>query len=224
MTNNEKLTLVITFNATGSVCYLSHREMATVFQRGLVRAGIEVAYSLGFNPRIRMSLPLPRTVGVESNGDVLCVVLAREAEHEVDRIRQLLAAQLPDGCEITDAIIVAGKCTYQPSSAVYGFSLGDALNEDSIKSGIERLREVCDNGEQYFVERYSGKQKAKKKREVGAYLSSVELAAGMLNVKCRITSGGSIRVEEIMELLGIEQRDLAKPVVRNRVEWSAKSA
>ena len=219
MTNIEKSTLVITFNAHGTVCHLSHREMATMFQRSLVRSGVEVAYSLGFNPRIRMSLPLPRTVGVETDGDVLCVVLAASVKHDADMIRQLLEAQLPDGCTITEAKIVTGKCSYQPSSAVYGFGLGDALESDSIRSGIERLREVCDKGGDLFVERYSGKQKAKKRREVGAYLSSVEIVADMLNVKCRITPGGSIRVEEIMELLGIERKDLLKPVVRNRVEW-----
>ena len=43
-------------------------------------------------------------------------------------------------------------------------------------------------------------------------------------VRSRITPGGSIRVEEIMNLLGVERSDLSGPVVRDRVEWSGISA
>ena len=47
----------------------------------MIRAGIEVRYSEGFNPRIKMSLPFPRSVGIEADDELLCVSLpARRAE------------------------------------------------------------------------------------------------------------------------------------------------
>ena len=56
--------------------FLSHAETMRLFQRACVRAGVKVAYSQGYNPHQRMSLVLPRSVGVESDDELLCLWLA----------------------------------------------------------------------------------------------------------------------------------------------------
>ncbi|MBW7991664.1 MAG: DUF2344 domain-containing protein, partial [Planctomycetes bacterium] len=62
--SNETIMLVIKFRIGGPLRFISHAQTLSVFQRACVRAGIEIRYSQGFNPRPRLSLPLPRPVGV----------------------------------------------------------------------------------------------------------------------------------------------------------------
>ena len=69
--------------------FLSHAETIRVFQRACVRAGVQIAYSQGFNPHQKMSLVPPRSVGVESNDDLLCLWLKG-----VKRIRQIHRSEL----------------------------------------------------------------------------------------------------------------------------------
>ena len=76
--SNETILLVIKFKLSGSLRFLSHAEMLKVFQRACVRAGIKIQYSQGFNPRPKLSLPLPRSVGVETDEDLLCLRVARD--------------------------------------------------------------------------------------------------------------------------------------------------
>ena len=67
----ESVPVLIKFSVRGSLRFLSHAETLRVFQRACVRAGIEIQYTEGFNPRPKLSLGLPRTVGVESEDDLV---------------------------------------------------------------------------------------------------------------------------------------------------------
>ena len=71
--SNETILLVMKFRIGRSLRFLSHAETLSLFQRACVRAGIDLCYSQGFNPRPKLSLPLPRPVGVESDDELLAV-------------------------------------------------------------------------------------------------------------------------------------------------------
>ena len=83
-----------------------------VFQRACVRAGVKVAYSQGFNPHPRMSLVLPRSVGVESDDEILCLWL-EEGQEQIDE--ELLKSELPEGIEIVSAQISRSNSVPEPS-------------------------------------------------------------------------------------------------------------
>ncbi|MBN2271219.1 MAG: DUF2344 domain-containing protein, partial [Sedimentisphaerales bacterium] len=63
--------MLLKFRIWGNLRFLSHAETMKVFQRACARAGLDVAHTEGFNPRPRLSLPLPRSVGVESDEELL---------------------------------------------------------------------------------------------------------------------------------------------------------
>jgi hypothetical protein len=89
-------TLAVRFRIGGALRFLSHAETSRVFQRACARAGIPVKYSAGFNPHPKLSLPLPRSVGVESDDELLVVRLSDEPR-DVDgayeaQVRQTLQA------------------------------------------------------------------------------------------------------------------------------------
>jgi hypothetical protein len=55
--------------------------------------------------------------------------------------------------------------------------------------------------------------------DVRPFLESIELDGNNIIIKCEITSAGSIRVDEILELLEIDIEKLTAPVKRTNVQW-----
>jgi len=56
----------IRYSKTDRARYISHLDLATTFQRSLIRAGVKLKYSEGFNPHPYISVALPLSVGSES--------------------------------------------------------------------------------------------------------------------------------------------------------------
>ena len=71
--------LRIRFSKIGKIRFTSHRDTARIWERGLRRAGLPVAYSEGFTPRPRISFGLALPTGYESEAEYLDVELAEEA-------------------------------------------------------------------------------------------------------------------------------------------------
>ena len=95
----------VRFAKHGKVRFLSHRDVARVWERALRRAGIRVAYSEGFSPRPRLSFGLALSTGYESLGEYLDIDLAEEIEPE--ELVRLVNTSLPQGMEAQVAIPLA---------------------------------------------------------------------------------------------------------------------
>jgi radical SAM-linked protein len=221
--------LIIKFRLRGTLRFLSHAEMLRVFQRACVRAGINIQYSRGFNPRPKMSLPLPRPVGVESDDELLCLRIhngTRAQEHKsisnagdlCSFIKDKLSAQLPEGCEVLSVNVALTGKSFQPLSATYVLAVRpEHLNEDS-RARIERLLA----SESLIVRRQTGKRNSKPKNvDVRTFLKSINMDDRSIIVECNISPAGSIRVDEILELLELDESKLALPIRRTNVQWQA---
>ena len=92
----------VRFAKRGKVRFLSHRDLARVWERALRRAGIRVAYSEGFSPRPRLSFGLALSTGYESLGEYLDIDLAEDLEPA--ELLALVNPSLPAGMEAQAAI------------------------------------------------------------------------------------------------------------------------
>ena len=63
--------LRIGFAKTGKIRFTSHRDMARMWDRGLRRAGVPLAYTQGFSPRPRVSFGLALPTGYQSHAEFL---------------------------------------------------------------------------------------------------------------------------------------------------------
>ena len=68
--------LRISFKRGDKVKYISHLDIMRLWQRALVRAGVAVAYTEGFNPRPRLSIAAPLALGVTGEAELLDIFLA----------------------------------------------------------------------------------------------------------------------------------------------------
>jgi radical SAM-linked protein len=217
-------TAAIRFRISGTMRFLSHAETARVWQRACARADLPVRYSEGFNPHPRMSLPLPRPVGVEAREELLVARLCEagaagesRAEREA-AVKQALAAQLPEGMEVLAVDLVGAGTSFQPQSAEYVLPLRVEERADLAERLQNKIAAVIES-DRCMVERTSGEGKAARPVDVRRFLLSVRLESGALIVQHRTGVGGSIRVEEILQLFGLGLQDLAGPVRRTNVIW-----
>ena len=67
--------LRVKFGRGRKLKYISHLDLMRLWERGLRRAGVPVAYSEGFNPRPRLSFASPLAVGTTSESELLDILL-----------------------------------------------------------------------------------------------------------------------------------------------------
>jgi radical SAM-linked protein len=214
-------TLVVRFRIGGALRFLSHAETLRVFQRACTRAGIPVKYSQGFNPHPRLSLPLPRSVGVESDDELLVVRLESELQgpEDVDaaRIRQSLQGVLPEGIDVV-AVELAESGSFHARSVDYVFQVRPERAAELAGKLGERVQVVLASGSWIVSRKLPGDRKVRR-IDVRPFLEAIQPVEQGVRVRCNVTAAGSIRIEEVLQLLELKAEDLAAPVRRTAVEW-----
>ncbi len=95
----------VRFAKHGKVRFLSHRDVARVWERALRRSGVRAAYSEGFSPRPKLSFGLALSTGYESLGEYLDIDLAEEVDPA--ELPAIVTPSLPVGMEAQAAISIA---------------------------------------------------------------------------------------------------------------------
>ncbi len=209
-----------------SLRFLSHAETMRVFQRALARAAIPVRYTEGFNPHPKLSLPLPRPVGVEADEELLVARLQDEAgiPEAEDRARygaalgRALGGQLPEGMEVLTVTVAGPNASFQPRYAEYVLPLRAPEDPDLADRLKRRMAELM-SSEDCPIERTTPGHRGARRVDVRPFLDSIRLEGGNVVVRCVVGAAGSVRIEEIMHLLAIQRQDLAGPVRRTKVLW-----
>ena len=101
----QRLRIRIRFTETGKVRFVSHRDVARLFERAMRKLRLPVAYSEGFSPRPKLSFGLALSVAHESDAEYLDVELTEPID--VDDLPRALSAALPDGIDVVGAAELA---------------------------------------------------------------------------------------------------------------------
>ena len=100
-------TMRIKFRKVGNLQYISHLDLQRTFSRVLVRAGLPLWYTKGFNPHIKMVFGMPLPVGSESECELLDVRIEREMS--ADEMLSRLNAELTDELRAIEVYPAVGK-------------------------------------------------------------------------------------------------------------------
>ena len=96
--------LRIRYSKKGKVRFISHRDVARIWERALRRVGVSVAYSQGFSPRPKLSFGLALSTGHESEAEFLDLELSDEGGDWTARrgedLSARLTAALPMGLDV----------------------------------------------------------------------------------------------------------------------------
>jgi radical SAM-linked protein len=213
-------TLKIGFEITHQLRYLSHRQIVKFFQRAFIRAGIDICFSEGFNPRPKMSLPLPRSVGIITKDDLLTIQVPSAGAKTADDYFAMLALQMPMGCSLTDAQLFNERVSFAPTKAEYSFKM-NADSVEKVHTAVGNFLGLKLSGQPIFIERKSDEGKVRK-IDAAFLIDDVKIQDQAVIVTSLISNEAALRVEELLNLLNIDHCDLTAPVERANVQWNKK--
>jgi radical SAM-linked protein len=98
--------------------FASHRDVARVFERGVRRAGLPIAYSAGFTPHPKISYAGGAPTGVASEAEYLSLALT--SRQAATQVAERLNAALPDGIDVidvTDDVRTGDRTAFGPLDA-----------------------------------------------------------------------------------------------------------
>ena len=89
-------TVRVRFTKVGSLQFISHLDLNRTMKTVMIRAGIPIKYSEGFNPHPKMVFALPLSIGAESITEYLDFKLDRPMPEEelVDRLNHALPPEM----------------------------------------------------------------------------------------------------------------------------------
>ena len=133
---DEPKTVRIKFCKTGSLQFISHLDLQRTFHRILVRAGIPMWYTKGFNPHAKLVFGAPLSVGCESMCEMADLKIERKITFE--EIKNQLNAQLTNEMYVLEV--------YKPESKYNDIAYADYTIK--IKSHLcdettpEKIKEI----------------------------------------------------------------------------------
>lgn len=134
----------------GKLRFLSHMEMVRALQMGMLRAGLKISYSRGFNPRPKFSFGTALPVGVESEAEYADVWLDEWVSP--NDFVNACNKHFPDGCQVLEAVSIPMNApAFAPfiSRSVYEVSMPVRLTSLSSReievtlNDANVLRAVC---------------------------------------------------------------------------------
>ena len=133
---DEPRTVRIRFCKTGSLQFISHLDLQRTFHRILVRAGIPMWYTKGFNPHAKLVFGAPLSVGTES----MCEMADLKIERKItlDAIKEQLNAQLTNEMYVLEAYIPSMKFA-DIAYADYTITVKTEKADDRLVKKIERI-------------------------------------------------------------------------------------
>ena len=244
-----RIRYVVRFAIDGDLRFASHQDTMRMIVRAMDRAQLPVRFSEGFNPRERVSLPLPRSVGMTADDELLVVELTEAVAPE--ELLSRLESQSPRGLRWHGAGSIVPANTPHPRRAHYEVRLdlpaaelvlreggpqeatsvaeaqaAGANTPNDIPAGIssEQLQQAIARlmaADTWPITRRTGAPGREKTRDLDLrpLIESLSLAGSCLRMVLPITDQGSARPAEVLEALGLAGRHLAHCIRRTRVEW-----
>ncbi len=202
----------VDFAVDGDIKYLSHQDMVRMFTRALVRALLPVRFTQGFNPHPRLSLPLPRPVGVASDAE--CLVLELTDELPEGELASRLQEQMPAGIRIRAARRLQPTQRYLPTRVQYRVQI-----ERSDVSGLCRnVRDLLAT-ESVVINRRTGESSPSRRVDIRPFIDRIDIADENLVMVLHVTPRGSVRPAEVLSALGMEDEAILNRVRRIEVQW-----
>ncbi len=202
----------VEYAITGDLRYLAHHDELRLLTRALVRAGWPLAYSGGFNPRPRLTVPLPRNLGVAAERQVAVVHLSepRPAGELADR----LAPQLPGSCVLRRVIAPAPPATPHPRSVEYEVELEAA----DLEGLAGRCAQVLGRAT-VVVERESAPGRPTRPFDIRPYVLELALRGSVLRMRLGFVEQRTARPAEVITELGLAAGRYNHRLRRADVQW-----
>jgi radical SAM-linked protein len=164
------------FTKHGKVRFISHRDLARVFERAFRIERLPLAFTHGFVPRPRVSFGLALSVGHESEAEYLDLQLAEP--EPIDGLGPRLSGALPEGMRVTGVATLADRApALQESVTAVAYRV--TVSRDG---GVPRPDEVAARVEEALARPALPVARKRKGREVTEDLRPIVRAMTVVDV------------------------------------------
>ena len=132
----------VTFTKLGKLKYISHLDLQRAIHRMLVRSGLPISFSEGFNPHPRLNIALPLSIYQEGERELFDFRLTEDVP-EAEITENLRKASFPE-MEIIKAEIAVGKL--HTKRAVWRLELETELSSQEIEKAFDGAMVVIKRG------------------------------------------------------------------------------
>jgi len=134
--------LRLRYKKIGRARYISHLDLSSTMRRGIIRAGVELKYSQGFNPHPYMSVALPLSVGAQSVCELMDIGVTEGIK--VDTLTEQITSCLPEGLEVIEAYVSERKFSEIAWLEIGGLMYYDGrVSEEIVRKLTERFSMDC---------------------------------------------------------------------------------
>lgn len=214
---DEPKTVRIKFCKIGNLQFISHLDLQRTFHRILVRAGIPMWYTKGFNPHAKLVFGAPLPVGCES----MCEMADLRIERKItfDEIKRQLNEQLTDEMYVLDVYKPENKFN-DIAYADYTITLhGSYCSEDTAKD----INALFSSPINMIKKTKSGEKEV----DITKFIKSicVTYADGTISIKTVLSTGSSENLNpeylisamrEKLSILNCDKLDDFYTIMRNR--------
>lgn len=130
------LTVRIKFVKKGKLQYISHLDLQRTFNRILMRSGLPVWYTKGFNPHAKLVFSTPLSVGTQSECEFLDLRFDREMPCE--DIKRMLNAELTDEMYALEVYIPNTKFS-EIAFCEYEYEIFADMASEGFAAELERV-------------------------------------------------------------------------------------
>lgn len=161
----------VTFTKLGALQYISHLDLQRAIHRMLVRSGLPIAYSEGFNPHPRLNIALPLSIYQEGERELFEFKITEEIS--VEEIKKALETAVFCGMKIVDVVYAKSKLVTK--TAVWRMELKTELAPSDFENAI--------NGEMPVVKR---SKKGEKTVDIAPQIKFISAESTENGVKLRV--------------------------------------
>lgn len=183
----------IRFAKTGLLRWISHRDLARLWERLIRRAGLRPSMTEGFHPKPRIGFPSALALGVESLDEVVELDLAEELP-PAELLRRLQGDQQP-GLTITSVCKLPeqfGKAQLLQSD--YLITVIESADSQAIRRAIEQLM----SQQTVSIERKNKTMTV----EVAGQILNLNLCDQQLQLTLAASQSASLRPADVLDLMG----------------------
>ncbi len=206
---------LLRFCKKGNTRFLSHLDIARLFKRAMRRAGIEPAFSNGYNPHELINIVQPLSLGYESESEYF--EIDTNKTYDAEKLPGLMNMSMPDGIRFTDCREVertSNNSSNRTVSAVYRAVLG--LKKEGFPADISGFL----GQEKIFITKKDKKTKQPVEKDVKQYIYSVDPTDSddgvVLYMTLRCASNETLNPGKLLESL-FRYYNIDKPVYECRI-------
>ncbi|HEX79480.1 MAG TPA: DUF2344 domain-containing protein [Dehalococcoidia bacterium] len=193
--------LRVKFGRGDSVKFISHLDIIKLWHRALRRAGIDLAYSEGFNPHPRISLAAPLALGITSDVELMDIFTRRHISPH--SFTAMVGRQLSPGIEILQVCLVAPTMPALQSQVRFAeYSVDVEGKADDVSAAIVSL--LAKENLPWQHQRDTGTRSYDLRSLIDdLWLGDWSNGGGVVNMRLRCDSNGSGRPEQVVKALGL---------------------